>query len=262
MNVVVDTTVAIHQPNYIPWLGYFFKIVHANKFVFLDVTTYSCGSFVNRNYIKTPNGPAWLTIPVIKSGRFGQLIGEVETDLMPRWADRHLATLRGNYSRAPHFKEIIALLEPHYSVVTDKGIPLADFNIGLITSIVTYLDVSTQFIRASELDVSGYKTDLLLDICRAIGASTYLAGTGAKSYQDDVKFKGSGIASVYSPFVQRIYPQLFGEFVGNLSIVDVLMNCGWLGTRRLLDLEPEQGVDARSSITSGHEVGLIARGPF
>jgi hypothetical protein len=241
MNGNVDTTVAIHQPNYIPWLGYFYKIAHANKFVFLDVATYSCGSFVNRNYIKTPNGKAWLTIPVLKSGRFSQRIGEVETDLMPRWADRHLATLRSNYGRALHFKEIIALLGPHYCLVTNKRIPLADFNIGLICSIATYLGVSTQFIRASELNVSGHKTELLLDICRATGARTYLAGTGAKSYQEDAKFEGSGIASVYSPFSQRIYCQLFGEFVGNLSIIDVLMNCGWRGTRRLLDLEPEQG---------------------
>src|SRR3981189_1300353 len=144
MSVVAETTVAIHQPNYIPWLGYFFKIAHANKFVFLDVATYSSGSFVNRNYIKTASGPAWLTIPLIKSGRFGQIIGEVETDLMKRWADRHLATLRGNYGRAPHFKEMIALLEPHYSIVTDRRVLLADFNIGLICSIATYLGVSTQ----------------------------------------------------------------------------------------------------------------------
>ena|ERR1700733_7136326 len=80
MNVVVDTTVAIHQPNYIPWLGYFFKIAHADKFVFLDMVVYPGGSLVNRNSIKTAHGPAWLTIPVLKSGRSGQLIGEVETD--------------------------------------------------------------------------------------------------------------------------------------------------------------------------------------
>jgi hypothetical protein len=239
MNATAGTIAAIHQPNYIPWLGYFFKIAHASKFVFLDVVTYSCGSFINRNYIKTPNGAAWLTIPVIKSGRFGQLIGEVEADLIPRWADRHLATIRSSYGRAPYFKEVMSLLEPHYSVVTGKRTLLADFNIGLICSIATYLGVSTQLIRASDLNVSGNKTDLLLQICSAVEAKTYIAGTGAKSYQEDAKFEGVGIDPLYSPFSQRIYPQLFGEFVGNLSVVDVLMNCGRLETRRLLDLEPD-----------------------
>jgi hypothetical protein len=235
------TTAAIHQPNYIPWLGYFFKIAHSDKFVFLDNAAYSCGSFVNRNSIKTPNGPAWLTIPVLKSGRFGQLISEVETSNIEPWARRHLATLQSNYGRAPYFKEIFGLLEPYYRSATDDRKSLSDFNIQVICSIATYLHVNTQFIRASELNVLGHKTELLLDICRVVGATTYLAGAGGKSYQEDEKFENAGITPLFSSFSQRSYPQLFGGFVGNLSIVDVLMNCGYLGTRRLLGVESEQG---------------------
>ena len=231
-------TAAIHQPNYIPWLGYFFKIAHSDRFVFLDTVGYPGGSLVNRNSIKTPCGSAWLTIPVLKSGRSGQLISEVETDNIRNWARRHLATLRSNYGRAPYFKEVLALLEPHYHSVAGDTSSLSNFNIGLICSIATYLRLNTQCINASELNVSGQKTDLLLDICRAIGASTYLAGTGAKVYQEDTRFEDAGITPVYSSFSQRDYPQLFGEFVGNLSVVDVLMNCGALGTRQLLGLEP------------------------
>jgi hypothetical protein len=232
---------AIHQPNYIPWLGYFFKIAYATKFVFLDITAYSpSGSFVNRNSIKTPTGPAWLTIPVLTSGRFGQLISEVQTDCRGRWALRHMATLRSNYSRTLYFKEIMDLLEPHYAAVTEDT-SLAAFNIGLIRSIVGYLGISAQFIRASDLKVSGHKTDLLLEICRELRAKTYLAGAGAKCYQEDAKFEEGGIATVYSPFSQHSYPQRFGEFVGNLSIVDALMNCGRDGTRQLLGIELNQG---------------------
>ncbi len=237
INAAEGTIAAIHQPNYIPWLGYFFKIAHADKFVFLDMVVYPVGSLINRNSIKTRHGPAWLTIPVLKSGRYGQLVSEVETDNSQQWARWHLATLRSNYGRAPYFKETLALLEPHYRVVNGNRSLLAAFNIGVICSIATYLDLSTQFIHASELNVSGHKTDLLLDICRAIGASTYLAGAGAKSYQEDAKFEDAGITPVYSPFSQRSYPQLSGEFVGNLSVVDVLMNCGYLGTRQLLGIE-------------------------
>jgi hypothetical protein len=149
-----------------------------------------------------------------------------------------MATLQSNYGRAPYFKEVLALLEPHYHSVAGDTSSLSNFNIGLICSIATYLRLNTQCINASELNVLGQKTDLLLDICRAIGASTYLAGTGAKSYQEDTKFEGAAITPVYSSFSQRTYPQLFGEFIGNLSILDVLMNCGALGTRRLLGLEP------------------------
>jgi hypothetical protein len=238
-NAAGGTIAAIHQPNYIPWLGYFYKIAHSDKFVFLDIVAYSCGSFVNRNSIKTPNGPAWLTIPVLKSGRFGQLIGEVETSNIQQWAGRHLATLESNYGRAPYFKETLALLEPHYRAATDNRKSLSDFNIEVICSIATYLGVNTQFIRASELNVSGSKTDLLLDICRVVGATTYLAGTGGKCYQEDGKFEHAGITPLFSSFSQQNYPQLFGEFVGNLSVVDVLMNCGYLGTRRLLGVESE-----------------------
>jgi len=241
VNRVIGITVAIHQPNYIPWLGYFFKIVHADRFVFLDTVVYSHGSLVNRNSIKTSHGPAWLTIPVLKSGRTGQLISDVESDNSKGWEDRHLATLRSSYGKTRHFEEIFALLEPHYRAASRSNTALAAFNIGLICSIVTHLNISTQFIRSSELNVAGQKTDLLLDICRAVGASTYLAGTGAKSYQEDEKFEENGITPVYSSFSQQSYPQLFGGFVGNLSVVDVLMNCGYLGTRRLLGIESEHG---------------------
>ena len=231
-----ETIVAIHQPNYIPWLGYFFKIAHANKFVFLDTVVYPGGSFVNRNSIKTPKGPAWLTIPVCKSGRSGQLIGEVEPDNTHKWVARHLSTLRNNYRRAPFFCEIISLLEPHYRAVRADKQSLAGFNIGVICAIAAYLDIRPHFITSSQLNITGQKTDLLLDICRKFGATTYLAGTGSKCYQEDSKLENAGITPVYSPFVQRRYVQLFGEFVENLSVVDVLMNCGYQGTRRLLGI--------------------------
>ena len=226
--------VAIHQPNYIPWLGYFYKIAHADKFVFLDIVAYSVGSFVNRNYIKTPTGPSWLTIPVVKSGRSGQSIRNVETHDIRQWANKHLAALRTNYGRAPHFKEIFTLIEPHYCISGGNRLSLAEFNMGLIVSIVEYLGIRSQFLCTSDMDITGHKNDLILDICRTLGATTYLAGTGAMSYQNATEFEDAGIALLYSPFVQRNYPQLFGEFTVNLSIVDVLMNCGYVGTRQLL----------------------------
>jgi WbqC-like protein family len=231
------TVVASHQPNYIPWLGYFFKIAHAAKFIFVDMVMFPDPGFVNRNVIKTQNGTAWLTIPVHRSGRAGQLISEVETDNVQPWVRRHVMALRTSYGRAPYFKEIFALLEPHYGAVTGRTSSLAEFNLGLIRAIAAYLGIDTEWIRASQLSVDGPKTDLVVSICNAMGADTYLAGTGAKAYLENEKLENAGIALVYSPFTQARYPQLFGDFVSNLSIVDVLMNCGAGGTRRLLGIE-------------------------
>jgi hypothetical protein len=216
-------------------LGYFFKIAQAHTFVFLDIAAYSSGSFINRNYIKTSRGPAWLTIPVITSGRFGQLIRDVTTDCRRCWAARHITTLRSNYARAPYFKETMALLEPHYAMVTETTL-LAQFNIELIRSIASHVGISSQFIVASDLNVSGHKTDLNLEICRAVGTKTYVSGIGAKSYQEDAKFEEAGISLVYSSFSEQSYPQLFGGFVRSQSIVDVLMNCGRQKTKEMLHL--------------------------
>lgn len=244
-------TVAIHQPNYIPWLGYFFKIAHAHKFVFLDMVKFPTPGLVNRNTIKTPNGAAWLTIPVLRTGRSSQLIAEVETDEVQPWRRRHLMALRSNYGKAAYFKETFALLEPHYHEKAACNVrSLAGFNIGLICAIASYLGLSPQFVLANELkEASGQKTDLLREICRAVGGTSYLAGTGAKSYQEDAKLEEAGITPLYSTFLTPTYPQQFGKFVPNLSIVDVLMNCGGPGTRRLLDVEPEGPVRLRPSRT-------------
>ena len=230
--------VAIHQPNYIPWLGYFYKIAHADVFVFLDMVMYPGGSFVNRNSIKTSNGPALLTVPVLTSNRSGQLINEVRTANIHRWASRHLAILRTNYGKAQYFDEIFALLQPHYKELSGDTSSLSDFNVTLIRAICTYLGLNTRFVRASELEVSGAKTELLRDICLALGATTYLSGTGAKAYQEDSKFEKAGITSIYSTFSPPTYSQMFGAFIPNLSIIDVVMNCG-RRTRRLLDTEAE-----------------------
>ena len=110
---------------------------------------------------------------------------------------------------------------------------------GLICGIAAYLGIGTQWILASKLDVAGPKTDLIASICTAVGADTYVAGTGAKAYMENEKLENAGVTLVYSSFTQTPYPQLFGEFISNLSIVDVLMNCGASGTRRLLGIKSE-----------------------
>jgi hypothetical protein len=217
--------VAIHQPNFIPWLGYFYKIAHADVFVFLDSAQFTRNSYINRNRIKTQSGPQWLTVPVRTTGRFGQSILEVKMAWESDWRQKHMNALTTNYGRAPFFPQVLALLERSYSVV-GSGSGLAEFNISLIEAVCAYLDIKREFVRASNLALEGQSTDLLVRICQELGATTYLAGGGAVNYQDDAMFKAAGVEVEYSDFKRQPYPQLWGDFLPNLSIVDALMNKG------------------------------------
>lgn len=215
--------VAIHQPHYIPWLGYFYKIAKSDVFVFLDNVQYSKNSYINRNKIKSPQGVVWLTVPVKTKNRFGQPINAVEIDNRTNWAKKHLKALILYYKRAKFFEKYEPFLEKIY---TQKWEKLIDINITLITYICEQLRINTKFEFASNLQVGGKKMDLVINICKALGADTYLSGLGGKKYQDEEAFKKAGITLIYSQFVHPVYPQLWGNFIPNLSILDLLFNCG------------------------------------
>lgn len=224
--------VAIHQPNFLPWLGYFRKLALVDAFVFLDNAQYTKNSFINRNRIKTQAGIQWLTVPVLTRGRFLQAIHQVVTASETDWRRKHLQAMQVNYGRAAHFEEVFALLEPHY-LTAEAQTNLADFNILLIRTVCSYLGLTPRLIRARDLAVSGNSTDLLVSICRELKANAYLAGRGAVKYQEDEHFKSAGIRVEYENFVAQPYDQLWGSFSENLSILDALMNCGQ-GTRSSL----------------------------
>jgi hypothetical protein len=224
--------VAIHQPNFLPWLGYFHKLAHVDAFVFLDTVQYTRNSFINRNRIKTKTGAQWLTLPVRTSGKFGQVIAEVLTVSDQDWRRKHLNALATHYRRTPYFEEVFALLETQYTAV-EAQTTLADFNINLTRTVCSYLKLKSKLVRARDLVTSGNSTELLVSICRGLGADAYLAGRGALKYQEDEYFKSAGIQVQYSEFAPQFYSQMWGSFIGNLSVVDALMNCGQQ-TQRLL----------------------------
>jgi hypothetical protein len=222
----MSKTVSIHQPNYIPWAGYFYKIARSDVFVVLDAVQYPRGqSFAARNRIKTPNGPAFLTIRVhIPKGREGKVL---YTDVIfsdTKWKEKHLKTLSLNYKKASHFQEVYELIEPAIRT-HDK---LADLNLALIRAIADYLEIRTGIVLLSDiLHDFGQKTDLIVDICKRLDADVYLSGTGGgKAYNDEALLNENQIQLVYSDFTHPEYPQLWGEFIPNLSILDMLFNCG------------------------------------
>jgi len=212
---------AIHQPQYLPWLGYFDKMDRADVFCFLDNVQYKKNEWQNRNRIKTATGWQWITVPV--KYRFPQRIGEVEIDHARAWPKKHLQALVTNYAKTPFFSQCMPLLE---RTLTGRWHFLSDLNICLVEGLQEMLGIEVRTVRASGMDLREDPTDRLIDICRSLGADTYLAGKGGGSYMDLTRFREQGVRVVFQDFVHPVYPQLFGPFTPHLSVVDLLFNCG------------------------------------
>ncbi|MFB0564869.1 MAG: WbqC family protein [Candidatus Aminicenantaceae bacterium] len=216
--------VAIHQPNYLPWAGYFYKILKCDTFVFLDNVQYEKSSFINRNRIKTSQGAAWLTVDVITKNRFGQFINEVEINNRVSWAKKHWRSISQNYSKAPNFDAYRDFFENTYQRNWEK---LVDLNKYLIVAICEIIGIKdTTILDASELDVQGKGTELLINTSKAVNADVYLSGFGGAKYMEEDAFNNAGIKLKYYDFKHPVYTQLFGEFIPNLSIIDLLFNEG------------------------------------
>ncbi|MDA8094285.1 MAG: WbqC family protein [Betaproteobacteria bacterium] len=217
------TTVAIHQPQYIPWLPYVAKAAASDIFVYLDNVQYQKNGVQNRNQIKTAQGPAWLTVPVHAS--LETTIQQTPIDNTQHWRQKHLRSINMAYARAP-FKQLIdqglrALIETEWTY-------LADLNIALSEWIFKRLGVTCTRVRASELSVNGSRNDLVLAICQEVGATVYLSGQGAKAYQDERLFDKNGIDLHYQDYQFKEYPQCFPKtgFDRALSTVDLILNAG------------------------------------
>ena len=226
--------VAIHQPNFFPWLGYFNKIARADVFVVLDNVQFSKtgGTWSNRVRVLLEGRPVWVTLPVERSFHGVRLVRETRIADRP-WRDRILRTFRGAYRRAPFFEEVFPLLEELLETSTNM---VAEFNLTAVRALTNRLGLdSGKLIVGSTLGLEGTGTDLLVNAVRAVDGSAYLCGGGAQGYQDDETFAAAGIRLVQQMFHHPVYPQLVAsEFVPGLSIIDGLMNCGFLATRRLV----------------------------
>jgi WbqC-like protein family len=228
------TTVAVHQPNYLPWLGYFHKLAASDVFVYLDTVQFPRGqSFGARNRIKTPNGVAFLTIPTsVPKGRKGKATYREVEFAEPRWRDTHLKTVQMAYAKAPHFDEVFEL----YRTSLEAGSTLVELNVGLIDEFAGYLGLGTKRVLLSELlPEFGQKTDMIVEVCKAVGADVYLSGSGGgQDYTDEELLASEGVELRFDKFDPRPYPQLWGDFEPGLSALDALMNCG-REARALLD---------------------------
>lgn len=216
--------VAGHQPNLYPYAGFFAKLATVDEFVIVDNTQYVKKQYHNRNSVKFPDCESrWLTIPVRNSGHYKQLINETEIDNSVDWRRKHAKTLRSNYSAAPFFDDFFSKLQ--VLLATDWRF-LVDYNIAVITECVEYLKIGTPMVNASEVAISGVATELILDICRKTGSDTYLHGKHARDYVDFQLLEHAGITNLIQDYTAEPYKQVFGNFTPNLSILDIIFNCG------------------------------------
>lgn len=213
---------AIHQPQYLPWLGYFDKMARADVFCYLDTVQYKKNEWQNRNRIKTATGWQWITVPV--TYKFPQKINEVKINPNTRWQKKHYQALLTNYRKTPYYSDYTELFERTYAYEWEY---IADLNICLTEELRGKMGIHRPVCRSSDLDLTtDDPTGRLIEICRSLNADTYLAGAGGVDYMDLDQFRDHNINLIVQDFQHPIYPQPFGAFVSNLSGVDFLFSCG------------------------------------
>lgn len=216
------TIVSIHQPQYLPWLPYCDKADACDIFVYLDTVQFQKNGVQNRNQIKTSQGAIWLTVPVKASLNLTIAQTPIAGN---QWQKKHIRSIRQNYTKA-EFRDwfdmgLLPILQGEWDY-------LADLNIAVTEWMFNRLGIQAQRVRASELGVTGSKTDLVLNICQTLGATVYISGQGAKNYQDDTLFWQTGIEVLYQNYYNQPYRQCYPEkgFVPALSALDVILNMG------------------------------------
>lgn len=215
--------IAIHQPNYIPWLGYFYKIYQSDRFVFHDDAKFSESGAHNYHYIKTPQGQFRLKIPVDKT--LGMRIMDIRTKDELGWKTKHIMTIEHNYKKAPFFNSIF---DDFSHLLLKNYQNLSELNKTLILFFCRGFDIDREFYNSSDLRLSSLNEQKIFDTCSLLEGKVYFSGTGAKAYQEEANFAEAGLILKYSDFKLFGYRQLWGkEFLGNVSILDYVMNCGF-----------------------------------
>lgn len=216
--------IAILQSNYIPWKGYFDIIASVDEFILYDDMQYTRRDWRNRNQIKTPQGLQWLTVPVKVKGKFDQKIKDTEID-GSTWASLHWKTILQNYQTSPHFEEIASWLSPLYK--SESFTHLSQLNSQAIKTICNYLNINTIIKKSSDYDLIEGKTTRLADLCVQAGGTEYISGPSAKGYIEESIFNERNIKLTWFDYCGYLeYPQLWGDFRHEVSILDLLFNCG------------------------------------
>lgn len=212
-----------HQPVYLPWLGLFHKIALADKFVFFNEVQYLPKDWMNRNKIKTPSGAIWLTVPVLRKGYREHKTSELEINNNTDWKKKHWRSISLNYKKSPYFESYAPFFEDVYNKEWQY---LADLNEYTLKWFINELGIKVEFLKASDFNFKGTKSDLVLDMCKKLKADKYIFGILGKDYANTNNFLKERINVFFQDYTHSTYPQLYGDFIPNLSIIDLLFNCG------------------------------------
>jgi hypothetical protein len=220
--------VTIHQPHYMPWLGYLHRMARADLFVLLDHVQFERGNYQNRSMVRIGGAPRWLTVPVVQRSQKERIADKrVDNSLEgPRWwARTHFLTLRHAYREAGYLGTYAAELRSIYETRFER---LAELNAALLGFLRDAFNIRTPLVRSSELAPQGAKSELVLDICRRVGADTLLVGLGAsREYLDREALARAGVKLALQEFNHPVYPQCGARpFSRGLSAIDLLLNCG------------------------------------
>ena len=218
------TTIAIMQPTYIPWLGYFALMDQVDTFVYLDSVQFDKRSWQQRNRIKNQNGVQLLTIPVISKGLRAQTIKEVQIDKTSNFAAKHIRSISMSYSKTPYFNEY---KDDFFSILKNDYKYLSDLTINIILFIKDLLGIKCKFEKSSLMNIEGKKAGLLANICKYLSADTYISPVGSETYlEKSTEFLEKDIKIKYNDYIHPMYNQPYGNFISHLSIIDLLFNEG------------------------------------
>ena len=220
--------VAIHQPHFLPWLGYLHRMAQADLFVLLDHVQFERRNYQNRTMIRMNDEGRWLTVPVVQRSQKERIVDkEVDNRLdgTKWWGDNYVSTLRHAYRQAPFFETYSEQIKQLFATRWEK---LVDINQASLDLLRDAFGITTKLVRSSELDVEGARGDLIMNICKAVGADTLIAGMGgSRGYLDIEGFQREGVRIAFHEFAHPEYPQCGkAPFLKGLSAIDMLLNCG------------------------------------
>jgi len=218
-----ERTLVILQPGYLPWLGFFDQVMRSDVFIFYDDVQFDKNGWRNRNRIKSPRGPQWLTVPV-RVRSLSQLISETDIDNRQPWGRKHIGTIKQFYAKAPFLNRYLPEMEA--LVLGKRWERLCDLNVAVVKLMCDWLGLKREIKRSSEIGIAGDRSERLLNLCLHAGANRYLSGNAAQAYLDVELFASHGIIVKWQNYQHPTYPQQHGEFLPFLSALDLLLNCG------------------------------------
>jgi hypothetical protein len=216
-------TVGILQPGYLPWLGFFEQLSQSDIFVIYDDVQFEKGSWRNRNRIKTPSGPLWLSVPVKQKGVSFSLIKDVKINALANWQRKHVRSIFQNYSKAPYYDW---MADDLFTIIDRPWRFLIDLDLELIKMLADKLGIITPMRLSSDLNIRGAGMHRLIDIIKKLDGNRFYEGSSGRNYIDERVMQQQDIQVIYQDFAHPTYPQLNGEFISHLSIIDLLFNAG------------------------------------